>query len=461
MVGSLASSQFINAYSVYLILISWSVVAETFVFSTSPIFKSSNNNKRPKFSVITLGLAKDPLVILSLILLNIVYFNFVDYNVKSALTLILIACCLTVAFFLRIAEASTKALCSRDGKHVAQQFIVNNITSIKMLGIIVCIYLDSEILIYMILSIISFACIHLLLKKTQLNLSEYHKAAQPEKFADRWLVLLSLLVGTFSFQLDKLLALNGDDQLLAARYIVLYSLVFIILQGLTPLYNRYISNLWVDQKANSISADNKIWFKNVVQILTTLFVLVNVAVVFTSNLYFYDSVEIGILLLNLSLLSVSVLVVCSNTFSYYDFLSKALYKPIFWMSLSGLLSGTATTLVLFSVNSGRYYAAVPLSVAIGTFFYLRSWKVAHDKNPIANLNFYVPVVPKHQISNCIALLFCALLCYLLSQETISVWNFLFLYIGIVFLNCYLTCLQTKISLFRSVKLIFTKDDEYI
>ena len=131
------------------------------------------------------------------------------------------------------------------------------------------------------------------------------------------------------------------------------------------------------------------------------------------------------------------------------------------MSLVGLITGIVSSFALIFFDAWKYYSVVPFSVASGTFFYLKFCEIKHEaRNKVSILKTFLKI-SKQSVFNCLALLSGAMLCVLQSKQFISFWGFSFLYFSLVFFYYYFSSLIALVPIIKSIRLILSKEDEYI
>ena len=160
-------------------------------------------------------------------------------------------------------------------------------------------------------------------------------------------MLLATVVGTIGYQIDKILALKYLDKSEAGTYILSYSLIFLIIQALGPLYSKYISDKWVE-----IGLDSKLIFANaafmkIIILLAYIGAVLNFISIFTIAPYFgykfheirevYDAIW----------LSIAVIICAINHVCYFDFAAARRYDKIFYQNLSGLVLGSGVAIFAF------------------------------------------------------------------------------------------------------------------
>ena len=205
-VRSYAEPELMFAFGLYIMLISWSVVAESVVFATQ--FRSSTSERKAQQGIFgfLFGVLRDPVVFTTVGMIGVMYFHFRGEENEGWYGIVIVLL-VVASFFLRIAESSAKSFAFRLGYHRQQQIIVNIFSMLKWIGAAIAVAVHSEIAIYSSIAIVSIASVYVLFRYCHSeNITRREHASDSQ--SQRWVMLLATIVGVFSFQMDKMLAMN-------------------------------------------------------------------------------------------------------------------------------------------------------------------------------------------------------------------------------------------------------------
>ena len=366
-----ASSQMIFVFGVYLILINLSVVAESVVFVT-PAKGSSHHSKRVgRITGFIITVLLDPIVIVCVSLIAVMYLYLHGAKIGSIFSIFQMTGVVVLSFWLRIAESSAKSFASRSGNYREQQIVINIFSSVKWIAISVAVMLSSELGIYVCISLISLLVISVLARFSNDYFSG-ENVQQKDMGTDRqrWLMLLATVIGTIGYQFDKMLAIKYLDKGVAGFYVLSYSLIFMLIQALGPLYNKYISEQWVEKNSNAASVVHSDDFLKIVLLLAYIGSLLNLAVIVLFASYFGHGFHGSQEIVDVIWLSMAVLVCALNHVYYFSFAASRRYDKIFYQNLSGLAFGGGAAIVAVVRDFEGGVAFIPFFVNVGQYMFI-------------------------------------------------------------------------------------------
>ena len=353
---------YIAILGIYVALIPWSIVAETVYFS-STIASFKKGVKKSLFYEITL-LIKDIFFLIVIVVIAILYIYYRNSDSGFELnSLIFINIFLLLTMFtFRIMESRVRAALVRLGVSDYSLVIVNSFGILKWLFILLNgIYIGSESIFYLFLIVVSLLSIFIMTKKID---NKKLKEIKLESDSNKNLIY-AVIFGTLTFQLDKFFLLYSQPNFLNKEYLLLFSMTFIIIQGLAPVFNRYISDLWLYGTKNStgilLSYGSIIFFLSFVMVLFNLTILINLG----GDVYDYD----------IALLSLAVILHAGSHIFYFNFLSKKLFKETFFQNIYGFIFSALTVLIVV-LNDLTFPSLIVFFGALGQFI---AGAVIHQK----------------------------------------------------------------------------------
>jgi hypothetical protein len=380
-----AGPDMLFSFGLFLMLISWSVVAESVVFAT--VSKNGSNTKDPTTNAtqFLINILRDQVVVSCVLIIALLYFFYQKHiGVMSIAMTIVVA----ITFLLRIAESSAKSSVSRLGNHKKQQIITNICASFKWFAIVLAAQIQSEFSIYAASSFISVVAIVLLIRCIHLERQTVKESKSLDSYQERWLMLVATIIGVMSYQLDKMIGLHFLDNSVAGAYVLSYSLIFILIQMLTPLYNKYVSDGWANQDHGEKNSDSKKYFLGVFSFLAYTGAILNLLLIVCINLYFDQNLYGRQDLIDLVLLTIAVYLCAINHIYYYNFIIERKYQFVLYQNLTGFFFGSFVGIISIALNFKYGLAIIPLFVTLGQFFYIIiiSFKLEnHKKNKNSNI----------------------------------------------------------------------------
>lgn len=353
---SSGSENFLILLSIYLILIPWSVLPETVFFLSSKVSKIQGG-VTGVFSYLTQTL-KDPFLLLMLVIIASIYGYYSLHNSRTYEEVLIMVGLVVLTFSLRVLESKVRSLAVRIGVTDASLIIVNLFGVVKWLFILAnVVYLDSEVLMYTSLSIASLVslCVVLEVIRRSKRRADINKVVTGNGAS---IVLISAIIfGTLGYQLDKLYMLffRADDP--NPKYILAYSVIFLTIQGLAPIFNRFLSYLW--QSSNEKQYENTIErYSKYIAIAAFLIITTNTSVA----MYVGDD----FLKYDIAILSVAVIVHAISHVFYFNFIAREMYQHILIQNFVSFLFGMIALIVIHHREIDHLSMAV-LSTAVGQF----------------------------------------------------------------------------------------------
>lgn len=364
-----AGDEMLFTFGLYLMMISWSVVAESVLFAT--LFRARIRERKilkVALSILANSL-RDPVVIASvgIVVLIYLYYQAQDFLHTDGPMVLLVAIC----FFLRIAESSAKSYASRAGNHRQQQLVINLFASAKWIAVAIAVVFESESAIYAGISVLSFLSILVLAQYSEELSGEVNAAPKdPDEPVQRCIMLMATIVGVISFQLDKFLAMKFFDNGAAGTYVLSYSLVFLLIQALNPVYNKYISDLWVWGDGGENRDTQHARFSQVILLISYIGAVLNLVVIAIVPYYFERSFGGYREYIDVVALTLAVFLCAINHIYYFNYVESRQYYKIFYQNLMGLVFGLCAAAVAI-VHEFRYGVSfVPFFVTLGQYLYV-------------------------------------------------------------------------------------------
>jgi hypothetical protein len=365
-VRSQATPEMLFSFGLYLLLINWSVVAESVVFATVSRIRPVNGKKLKKLAWFLVDVMHDQVVISCILIITFTYFF---YQKNNGMTAAIMIAAVAATFFLRIAESSAKSRAARLGQHKQQQLITSLCASLKWLAIILAVSIQSELAIYASGSLLSLLSISLLIKyfNKRCSVSKQKNLDSP---LQRWVMLVATIIGVISYQLDKMIALQYLENSAAGVYILNYSLVFILIQVLAPIYNKYASDGWVSINSEHKDSSYKKNFIKSFMLIVYAGAALNFLLIVMVSLYFAGSFNDKKELIDLALLTIAVFLCAINHIYYYDFIVRKRYQYVLYQNILGLFFGLLAGIVIIFIDLRISMAAIPVFVTLGQSFYV-------------------------------------------------------------------------------------------
>ena len=459
-----ASESSMLAYAVYLLLINWSTIAESVVFTTlhKPTRIGVNVDRQNLYSFIK-DVATDRIVQLSLIFILLVYPYYRQVPIRADTWLIAMLIFVALAFFLRMVESNGKSHASRAGNHVQQQIITNVSSCFKMLVILIAIFLESELLLYVGLSVVSIVVIHQLLKFSNFSWikNETEKPRIQETTNQRWIMYLATILGVFSYQLDKFMALKYMEKSNAAQYILSYSLVFILLQLLSPIFNRFLSESWATKTNDDLTTLRCNSFDLLVKWLAFIGSILNLAFIILIISMLGKGIRNEKEIVDLVFLSLAIYICVLNHIFYFNNIATKKYNPILYQNLFGLIAGLIVSSILILNNKTQYASVLPLSVSLGQYLYSLSSAEIHSDDLIRSVlerfrRMFFALTDRHLIGIASVGIY-AFSNYIVDGPLVALPLFGLFIISGTFM---LTCRRTRDDILRSIKEIIKLGNNY-
>lgn len=359
-----ASVIYLSQLATFLIMLNWSSPFEVSIGNL--IFKKNHalpRQQRAKLSRF------DSQIILRVILISggfCVFFAI--YPGKDAISSIDIAVGIGILFLFRFIEYASRINLLLLGLGQIAQIIVNLFTALKWLAAWLLYIIGLEDFKYFILSQVALSLISSsILVRMRFNQVGLIPAADEKSdvhIRDDVLSLISVGLGVFSFQLDKIavgLLENSSD---FGQYVLLCTLLFIGPYVLSPVFSIF------QQHFVAVSTDKTNENKtgaSVVRVFALLVTAFSLPFLIVIN-FIHPGIASGFAQVQIGIISLASYLNCVTHIQYLRYQTNGNVRLIMFQNLTGAICASLMLTVIIIIE-GRWYSLVLLAAAFGQYLF--------------------------------------------------------------------------------------------